>query len=305
MVVRPNVASDRAGMGGRPLTLALLHPGAMGSSLGAALVRAGHAVRWLDVGRSAATAERARTAGLSAAGSWGELLDGADAVLSICPPDAATAVAEQFVAARAEHRRRGPDGLLYVDANAVSPQRAAAVASLVRDGGADFVDGDVVGPPVGQGRTCVYLSGMRAGEVEAWFRPGDPLTVVLGEDPTAASALKMLYAGWTKGTSALLLALWATAVRTGVGDALLAEWRASQPDVVGRLEKAAAGAVPKAWRFAGEMDEIADTLAGSDLPDGFHRAAAELYRQLSGFKDASPPPALDAVIDALLGRQGI
>ncbi|MEZ5233162.1 MAG: DUF1932 domain-containing protein [Acidimicrobiales bacterium] len=80
---------------------------------------------------------------------------------------------------------------------------------------------------------------------------------------------------------------------------LWAEWEASQPDVPDRLRRAAAGSAPKAWRFAGEMDEIARTLADVGLPDGFHRAAAELYRNLEPFKDATSPE-LDAVTEALV-----
>lgn len=287
---------------GRPV-VALLHPGAMGSSLGAALVRAGCAVRWLDVGRSAASRRRAAAAGLVATGGWAELLDGAQLVLSICPPASALEVAGAFVDAIAERPSPPASGAgavpLYVDANAVSPARAAELASLVATAGADFVDGDVVGPPAGAGRTVLYLSGRRAGEVAACFGDGEPSVVVLGDDPTAASALKMLYAGWTKASSALLLALWAAAQRTGVAGPLWAEWEASQPDVPDRLRRAAAGSAPKAWRFAGEMDEIARTLADVGLPDGFHRAAAELYRNLEPFKDATSPE-LDAVTEALV-----
>ena len=269
----------------------------MGASLGAAIVRAGGAVRWLADGRSDATRRRAEAAGLVAVETWAELLDGADLVLSVCPPANAADVAARFAAAVLE----GAPGVvpLYVDANAVSPARARELAATVGAAGADFVDGDVVGPPAGQGRTVLYLSGPRAAEVAACFGSGEPAVVVLGDDPTAASALKMLYAGWTKASSALLLTLWAAAQRTGVADALWAEWEASQPDVAERLRRAASGSAPKAWRFAGEMDEIARTLRDVELPDGFHRAAAELYAALAGFKDRPSPP-LEEVVAALV-----
>ena len=275
--------------------VALLHPGAMGASLGGALVRAGHEVRWLAEGRSAATRARAEAAGLNPAASWAELLSGCEVVVAVCPPDAAAAVAGQFAAAAGP---AGEKARIYVDANAVSPRRAKEIAALVTPAGANFVDSDIVGPPIGQGRTCLYLSGAHAGPVAALFRPDDPLVVVLGDDPTAASALKMVYAGWTKATSALLLTLWAAAVRSGVADALAAEWAASQPDLAGRLQRAVATAVPKAWRFAGEMDEITQTLADMGLPTGFHQAAAQLYRELDTFKDR-PAPTIEAVLAAL------
>jgi len=89
----------------------------------------------------------------------------------------------------------------------------------------------------------------------------------------------MAYAAWTKGTAALLLAIRALARVEGVEDALLAEWERSQPDLPGGSEAAARSAVAKGWRWVGEMEEIADTFAAAGLPDGFHRAAAEIYRR--------------------------
>jgi 3-hydroxyisobutyrate dehydrogenase-like beta-hydroxyacid dehydrogenase len=117
----------------------------------------------------------------------------------------------------------------------------------------------------------------------------------------AASALKMCYAAYTKGTAALLLAVRALAEAEGVTPTLLAEWDRSQPGLADRSQAAARGTGAKAWRFAGEMHEIADTFAAAGLPDGFHRAAAELYGRLAPLKDA-PAPDLDGVLALLLGR---
>jgi len=88
----------------------------------------------------------------------------------------------------------------------------------------------------------------------------------------------MAYAAWTKGTAAMLLAIRATARANGVEDALLAEWARSQPDATGRSEAAAGAAAAKGWRWIAEMEEIAATFAAAGQPDGFHRAAAEVYR---------------------------
>jgi hypothetical protein len=107
----------------------------------------------------------------------------------------------------------------------------------------------------------------------------------------------MAYAAWTKGTSALLLAVNALAEHEAVGVALDAEWAISQPGLADRSRTTAASVAGKAWRFAGEMDEIAQTFGDADLPDGFHRAAADVYRRLAGFKDS--PADLAAVTDAL------
>ena len=123
---------------------------------------------------------------------------------------------------------------------------------------------------------------------------------MLEGEPGAASALKVCYAAYTKGTTALLLAIRSLAQAEGVDDALLAEWAISQPDLVARSEAGPRGSARKAWRFAGEMDEIADALADAGIPDGFHRGAAETYRRLDRFKDSPEPPSLaDLIADVL------
>jgi 3-hydroxyisobutyrate dehydrogenase-like beta-hydroxyacid dehydrogenase len=275
-------------------TVGLLHPGEMGASIGAALVRAGHEVRWASEGRGDATRRRAVAAALTDAGTIGAVAASADVVVSICPPDAAEPMA-------AEVHTAGFTGT-YVDANAVSPATARRIAAAVP--AASFVDGDVIGGPVrpGGGSTRIYLSGPQAGEVAALFATGDPEVVVLGADPTAASTLKMCYAAWTKGTSALVLAIAAVADQAGVTDALLSEWAHSQPDLPARVVAAVTGTPRKAWRYEGEMREIAATFEAAGLPGGHAEAAAEIYRRLAGFK-ASPadaPPDAEAVIQALL-----
>jgi 3-hydroxyisobutyrate dehydrogenase-like beta-hydroxyacid dehydrogenase len=245
----------------------VLHPGAMGSAVGAALVARGHEVLWASEGRSAATAQRAQAAGMRDAGGVEALLARVGVVLSICPPHAALEVAE--AAARF--------GGVYLDANAVAPQtvRAIAVPRLV--------DGGIIGPPpVRAGTTRLYLSGSEAGAVATLFDGGPLEAIVLDGEAGSASALKMTYAAWTKGTAALLVALRATARAHGVEDALLAEWALSQPNLAERSERAAASAVQKGWRWEGEMREIAATFADAGQPDGFHLAAAELFASARG-----------------------
>jgi hypothetical protein len=110
----------------------------------------------------------------------------------------------------------------------------------------------------------------------------------------------MAYASYTKGSAALLLAIRALALREGIDEALLGEWSKSQPGLAARSKGSARGTAPKAWRFVGEMRQIADTFADAGLPDGFHRAAAEVYARLSEYKDADPPPDLTEVARALL-----
>ncbi len=140
-------------------TIGVLHPGAMGAAVGACLSEAGHEVLWASDGRSDATAERARAAGMSDAGDAASLAARCDVLLSICPPHAAVAVA----------RSVGGFGGVFVDANAVSPETAAAIAAFAGPG---YVDGGIIGPPPTRpGATRLYLSGERAGEVAAAFAP--------------------------------------------------------------------------------------------------------------------------------------
>ncbi len=276
------------------VSVALLHPGQMGASIGAALRRAGHEVGWAADGRSQATRQRAVTAGLVQRTTVADLVGEADVVMSICPPHAALDVASQVATL-------GFSGT-YVDANALAPTTAAKMARMVEAAGAVFVDGDIIGGPVRPGGgTRLYLSGPGAGGVAALFTgPDDPEVVVLGDDPVAASTLKMCYAAWTKGTSALLLTIDAAARRGGVREALVAEWERTQPDVPVRLRAAVAGTPAKAWRFAGEMEEIAATFADAGLPDDFAHGAAEVYRRLTHFKDG--PTADGATVADAAGR---
>jgi 3-hydroxyisobutyrate dehydrogenase-like beta-hydroxyacid dehydrogenase len=271
------------------VTVGLLHPGEMGAAVGQCLTGAGHQVLWAAEGRSPATRERAEAAGLTASG-MADIAARSAVVLSVCPPLAALEVAREVAGAGF--------GGLYVDANAISPARAREVAGVVGAAGADYVDGGIIGtPPVTPGFIRFYLSGPRAEEVRALFG-GSPADVrVIGDAPeTAASAVKMAYASWTKGTAAMVLAARALARAEGVEDTLLAEWALSQPGLAARTERAAGSAASKGWRWVAEMEEIAATMAAAGLPDGFHLAAAEIYRRSPHDADASA----DAVLAALL-----
>ena len=274
-------------------TIGLLHPGEMGASVGAAGRANGHRVLWASRGRGADTAGRAAAAGLDDAGTVAALVGASDVVLSICPPHAALDVARTV----ASHGFRG----LYVDGNAVAPATSRQIAGIVEAGGATYVDGGIIGPPPDRpGTTRLYLSGGAAGRVRPLFAAGPLEPVVLTGDPTAASAIKMCYAAWTKGSQALLMAVRALATAEGVDEALLAEWQRSQPDLPRRSENAARGTARKAWRWVGEMDEIAATFAADGLPDGFHRAAGELYRRMAIYREAAAPPSIEDVAKTLL-----
>ena len=273
------------------MDIGLLHPGTMGVTVGMALADSGHRVYWASEGRSPATVERAAGAGFTDQHTLPSLVRAVEGIISVCPPEFALEVAEGTV-------RAGFSGL-YLDANAVSPKTGAQLAELL---GEHYVDGGIVGPPAhSPGSTRLYLSGPRASETADWFGAGCLETVVLGERPGAAKALKMCYAAYTKGASALLLAIRALAEAEGVADALLAEWSLSQPGLAERSERSAKAVSPKAWRFAGEMLEIAATFDAVDLPSGFHKAAADVYERMADLKDAEHLQTAD-VIERLLNK---
>lgn len=275
--------------------IGIVHPGAMGSAVGAVLSAGGGVRLWASDGRSSTTRERAEAAGLTDAGSLEKLAERADAVVSVCPPAAAIDVARSMADA-------GFTGL-YVDANAIAPATTRRIAAIVTDAGARFVDGGIVGrPPHTPGTTRLYLSGPDADDVAGWFRGTALEAIVVGDAIGAASAVKAAYAGWTKGSAALLLATRALARAEGVEDLLLDEWTSSQPDVRARSDRQAAQIHHKAWRFAGELRELAIALEDAGLPSGFHAAAAEVYERLSGTGDAPGERPVADVLDDLLRR---
>jgi hypothetical protein len=352
---------------GDVITIGLLHPGEMGAAVGECLVGAGHRVLWVPEGRSAATAARARTAGLTAAdGGLAGVVRRSGVVMSVCPPHAALGIAREVAGFGF--------GEVYVDANAISPTTAHEVAAIVEGGGASYVDGGIIGtPPAAPGFVRLYLSGARAGEVARLFAGSDVDARVVGDgsgvdgsgaagsgaagsgaagsgagsgawsgadgsgagsggwsgadgsgagsggwsgadgsgagsggwsgaagSPFAASAVKMAYASWTKGSAALLLAARAMARAEGVEEALLGEWAISQPELADRSARAAGSAAAKGWRWVAEMEEIATAMAAAGLPDGFHLAAADIYRR----SRHAPGPALEEVLAALRRHPG-
>jgi 3-hydroxyisobutyrate dehydrogenase-like beta-hydroxyacid dehydrogenase len=291
------------------ITIGLLHPGEMGAAVGQCLAGAGHRVLWAPAGRSAATGARAAAAGLTAC-ELAEMVCRCDLIMSVCPPHAALDIARQVTGF----------GGIYLDANAISPATAREVAGLVEAGGASYVDGGIIGtPPVTPGFIRLYLSGPQAGEVRDLFEasPVDARVVDHGTGAAAgtaaagtaaagaigvgrvvgsASAVKMAYASWTKGTAALLLAARALARAEGVEETLLAEWSISQPGLDERSARAAESATAKGWRWIAEMEEIAATMAAAGLPGGFHQAAAEIYRRFSPADRAGEEAALEAQV---------
>ncbi len=194
-------------------TIGLLHPGDMGAVVGGCARAAGQRVLWAAAGRSADTRARAAAAGLEDAGSVAKVLAASDVVLSICPPHAALDLAREVAAQRFTG--------LYVDGNAIAPATAREIGVIVERGGATFVDGGLIGPPPrAAGSTRLYLSGREAKRAVALFEGSALEAIAINDVPGAASALKMVYAAFTKGTSALLMGVRALAASEGVDDAL-------------------------------------------------------------------------------------
>jgi hypothetical protein len=272
----------------------ILHPGAMGAAIGAALKPRAGVVVWAAAGRSDATSKRAELADLVGVPDVHELARRAHLIVSICPPHAARAVAEEVAVAVAD-RSEPP---LYLDANAVSPATVQEISVLF---GADLVvDGSVIGRPAWErGRTVLWLSGAAAPAVADLFT-GTPFEArVLGPHVGAASALKACYALQSKALPAVWRALADAADAYGVRDALREQLARDSVDLDAAVAALVARAGAKAWRFAGEMDEAAETLAAVGVPDGFSRAAAEVYRRMAE-QDATDR----AGVSGLRDRQG-
>jgi 3-hydroxyisobutyrate dehydrogenase-like beta-hydroxyacid dehydrogenase len=272
--------------------IGFLHPGAMGISLAATAKNSGLRVFWASEGRSTATRTRAERIAIEDAGTLADLCAACTILVSICPPHAAEELAQQVQAC-------GFAGL-YVDANAIAPQRAIRIGGMLEAAGMQFVDGGIIGGPAWEpGSTRLYLAGPQAAAAAACFAAGPLEPHVLGPAIGAASALKMSYAAYTKGATALLGAILAVAEEHGVRTALEAQWEHDDPGSAGRTLRRARGSTAKAWRFVGEMEEIAATFRAAGLPGGFHDAAAEIYRRQAQFKDAANPPEIAELLAAL------
>jgi 3-hydroxyisobutyrate dehydrogenase-like beta-hydroxyacid dehydrogenase len=274
--------------------IGILHPGEMGISIAASAIHNGHQVYWTSQGRSDKTRARAEKHNLIEIHLLPELCQTCEIILSICPPHAAEAVSESVVDA-------GFKGL-YLDANAISPQRAIGMDHRLQARDIQFVDGGIIGGPAWRpGETWLYLSGQYAHKIAACFSNGPLETRIIGDEIGKASALKMCYAAYSKGTTALIAAVLATAEMLGVRQELYQQWESGGPGFSeqgnGRVIRAAA----KAWRFEGEMKEIESTFREAGLPHGFHDAAAEVYHRIAGLESAQTTPTLEKILKAISG----
>jgi 3-hydroxyisobutyrate dehydrogenase-like beta-hydroxyacid dehydrogenase len=261
--------------------VAIIAPGSMGAAVAARLTENGLTVLTSLEGRSEASVKRAKDAGMTAASETE--LAASDILLSIVPPGDAQGLAETLKPALKASNHKP----VYVDCNAVSPDTAANVAAILEDTGAPFVDGGIIGSPprAGSNATSIYVSGADAGRVEVLNDYGLRIRN-LGGKAGDASALKMSYAGLTKGLVALGSAMIAAAQRAGVSDALRVELGESQAAMLAQLTRGVPGMFPKAYRWIAELDEIAD-FAGPGPEADIYRAIARLYERIAADVEGS------------------
>ena len=273
--------------------IGILHPGEMGISVAASAINNGYQVYWASENRSDKTRLRAEKYGLIELDSLVELCQSCEIIFSICPPHVAEEVANSVI----EHKFNG----YYLDANAISPQRAIKIGQMMETAGIHFVDGGVIGGPAWKPKeTWLYLSGKYAKVIADCFMKGPLETKIIGDEIGKASALKMCYAAYSKGTTALLAAVLATAESLDVREELYQQWDTNDPNFSEDVNRRVRRATAKAWRFEGEMHEIASTFQEAGLPSGFQEAAAEVFSRMANFKDSTETPRLEDVLNALL-----
>src|ERR1700719_4256554 len=280
--------------------IAVIAQGMMGAGVGRRLHESGAMVRTLLSGRSRASAERAEKAGMITAANERELLTGADFFLSILPPGEAEALAQHLAPALKALDRKP----VYVDCNAVSPQTAIRIGEIIAPTGAHFVDGGIIGGPPRQGYSpTIYASGPTAGQT-AGLRDGGIAWRVIDGPIGAASALKMSYAGITKGTTAIAAAMLLGAARFGCAEALIAELSDSQPQMLARMRSNIPGMYDKAYRWVAEMEEISDFLEATPPSRDIYAAVAGLYDFLATAQAEAQPAPDNAIrtLDRVLGN---
>jgi L-threonate 2-dehydrogenase len=256
--------------------VSIIAPGMMGSAVGKRLVEHGLKVTTALEGRSAASMARARDAGM--VGVNYEEAASADLLLSIVPPGEALALSERF----APILRARNEKPVYVDCNAVSPKTAADIAAVVQDTGTPFVDAGIIGaPPRPQyDGPAFYASGEAAPRFAELSQYGLKVHV-MGGAPGAASAMKMSYAGITKGFTALGASMMLAATRAGTAEALHQELSASQPQLLAWLSRQVPAMFPKAYRFVAEMEEIAEFVGEDPAARQMYEGYAQLYERLA------------------------
>ena len=277
--------------------IGVIAQGTMASGVGRRLHESGAEVRTLLSGRSPASAERARAAGMVAAADERELLEGTDFFLSIMPPGEAEQLARRL-APTLEALDAKP---VYLDCNAVSPQTAIRIGEIIAPTGAHFVDAGIIGGPPRPGYKgpSIYASGEHVREALPLRDWGIDLRAIEGPIG-AASGVKMSYAGITKGTTAIAAAMLLGAARFGCAEALIAELSDSQPQMLARMRSGIPGMYDKAYRWVAEMEEVSDFAGGIPAAQHMYEAVAELYEHIA--RDFAAEQKDVAALKAFVGK---
>jgi len=220
--------------------IGILHPGAMGVSIAVSAINNGHQVYWVSEDRSYKTRLRAEKHGLIEVTTLTLLCASSEIIFSVCPPHAAKDVAKSVI-------DQGFKGY-YIDANAIAPQRAIKIGQMMESNNIRFIDGGIIGGPAWKPKeTYLYLSGKNANVISDCFSNGPLETKIISDEIGKASALKMCYAAYSKGTTALLAAILATAESLGVRDELYQQWNMDNVDFSEQANRRATRVTAKAW----------------------------------------------------------
>ena len=257
-------------------TVAILSPGSMGSAVGQALRESGYDVVTNLDGRSERTRALAEEAGFRAVSGIDCIVEEADLVMSILVPSEAISVAREAAAAM---KRTGASPA-YADCNAVSPDTARELGNIIEAAGGRFIDAGIIGGPPGSGSPPrFYASGPHEAVIGELDGKGI-IVPLLGGEVGRASAIKMCYASLTKGVSALQTAALVAAHRLGLSSELESEMSSSQANVLAQMQSVI-GLPGKAFRWVGEMEEIAATFESVGVTGNFHHGAAEIFRMVA------------------------
>jgi L-threonate 2-dehydrogenase len=274
--------------------VAVIAPGMMGAAVGKRLVDSGLKVLTSLRGRSQETVARAKTAGMVAAND--DEIAAVDFILSILPPGDAVSLAEHFVPALKASNSKP----VYVDCNAINPMTVERVAAAIMPTDCPFVDAGIIGSPPkpGDAGPRFYASGPAAPRFATLRQYGLDVRVLNGA-MSAASALKMSYAGITKGTQAIGAAMMLAASRAGSADQLFKELQSSQKEMLGWFKRALGAMPPKAYRWVAEMHEIAGFVSDDPTAHELYEGAAHFYERIAEDFDADKKDvsALAAFLD--------
>jgi putative dehydrogenase len=266
------------------IRIGMIGTGEMGSGLAGVLAASGATVATSLTGRSAASRERTARVGVVDAGDLAALVRTSTILLSVVPPDQAQSVAESFV----ELAAGKPDAPLFVDCNAIAPDTAKRIAAIVTGAGLRFLDAGIIGgaPRSDYSGPQIYASGPDVAEFDALNQYGlhvRPMSATIGD----ASAIKMCYAGISKGITGIGTAMYACAEQSGIQEAFLAELSTSQPELFAIFSRQIPAMYPKAYRWVAEMLEIGSFASADPAVESIYQGFSKFYAAIAEARTAN------------------